>query len=278
MSQFLPLELTPKAEYSLQQSNAAERVGQLNELGQSTYEKAEISLADLRRQLIVGRNWKHIVGLSDLLSSMLSHNKDRHYNHMMGMGLVPLTHLKAYMQAVESAYGQGLLPSPIEATTEQITNYFADVITDRELDGATIIEKYERGEIPLTPLEQEAFELAQQWDSILRAGQVPPEAATASGSTYQSIEDKWDKVASVTPQQTSVSPTRSSTPTRTTTTTRYTSQAPKASETRSSAIPSFRGLIPNTPTTTLTTTSKIFAMIAFTYAVIQYHNYRKSKK
>lgn len=289
MSQFLPLKLTPKAEWSLQQSAAAERVGQLNELGQSTYENAEISLADLRRQLIVGRNWKHILGLADILSGVLGHDPNRHYNHMMGMGLVPLTHLKAYMQAVESAYGQGLLSSPMEATTEQITNYFADVITDRELDGATIIDKYERGEIPLTPLEQEAFNLAQSWDSMLRAGQTLPPIATQSAADYQSVADKWDNVSGTTtvPIQTK------STSNNTTQQSKRQSQPAQAYRKASPTQKKFqsspsvaralaRNLLgniepPNTRQSTLTDASYIFVLLGGLYGSMQLIKYLRAR-
>ena len=290
MNPYLPLELTAKAEWSLQESNATERVGQLNELRQSTYENAEVSLADLRRQLIVGKNWKHILGLADILSGILNHDAQRHYNHMMGMGLVPLTHLKAYMQAVESAYGQGLLPSPMEATTEQITNYFADVITDRELDGATVIEKYERGEIPLTPLEQEAFNLAQSWDSMLRAGESLPTVATQSQEDYQSVANKWDNPSgSSTPQnQTSISVGQSNTP-QTPIVTSQTpivqsrplqieSRNPIAKPKLSSGRPLFGNIVtPNTTQSTITDISYLIALLGATYAGIRLLPYVKEK-
>jgi hypothetical protein len=293
--QYLPLELTPRAEWSLGQSHAAERVGQLNAQGQSTYENAEISLADLRRQLIVGRNWKHILGLADILSSMLDHNAERHYNHMMGMSLVPLTHLKSYMQAVESAYGQGLLPSPMEATTEQITNYFADVITDRELDGATIIEKYERGEIPLTPLEQEAFNLAQTWDSLLRAGQSLPTVATQTQEDYQSVANKWDNPAGTTSTGTtptisnsapSITPNSESSPSATPTVSK---QAQVSTTLNKTFIPSSNTIkalnrtllgniqTPNSTQSTITDISYLIALLGVTYAGIRFLPYVKEK-
>ena len=283
MNPYLPLELTAKAEWSLQQSDAAERVGQLNAQGQSTYVNAEVSLADLRRQLIVGRNWKHILGLADILSGILNHDAQRHYNHMMGMGLVPLTHLKAYMQAVASAYGQGLVPSPMEATSDQITNYFSDVITDRELDGATGVEKYERGEIPLTPLEQEAFNLAQSWDSMLRAGESLPTVATQSQEDYQSVANKWDNPSgSSTPQnQTSISVGQSNTPQTPIAQSRQLQiggRDPIAPLKQSAGRPLLGNIVtPNTTQSTITDISYLIALLGATYAGIRLLPFVKEK-
>jgi hypothetical protein len=153
-----------------------------NALGQAVYEPAEESIADVRRQFKVGRNWDYLMGIVDILkrkgtTSIFSQGNKWDKNAMQAMGMPSLLHMRLMMDAVESAYLQGLLSSPISASTEQVTEYFANYIVDREASGIAVKEKYESGQIPLTPLEEEAYALASQWKEMYVAGQTPPQEA-----------------------------------------------------------------------------------------------------
>lgn len=153
-----------------------------NTLGQAVYEPTEESIADVRRQFKVGRNWDYLMGIVDILkrkgtTSVFSQGNKWDKSAMQAMGMPSLIHMRLMMDAVESAYMQGLLSSPISASTEQVTEYFAKYIVDREASGIAVKEKYESGQIPLTPLEEEAYALASQWKEMYVGGQTPPQEA-----------------------------------------------------------------------------------------------------
>ena len=194
-------------------------IGEFNEGGFRAFEPPEESLPHVIRHMNAGRSWDWLMGIVAILQNTtegMSHNEeqitkdpdsDLQSNAPLwqsgspgegweaAMGLPTLEHMVEMMRGVEAAYVQGLSSTPMQMDKDNLNEYFADVIVDREADAVAIMNAYEAGTLTLTPLEEEAYALAQEWAELVRNGEKLP--ADALGDAYSDYIYKNPDLAQV---------------------------------------------------------------------------------
>lgn len=292
-------------------SAGSDLLSKKNPLAQAAYEAEEESIADMIRQFEVGRNWNYVMGFADILKQKIPDEKTLD-EYSRAVGFPSFHHLLKYGRAVESAYMQGLSADPMSLDTTALTAYYAYVIASREDGGKAIMDAFDSGsDFILTPIEKAAYDLARSWQATAReGGQLPPEANLPD--QFRSVVDKWDNPTGTftgqmvaaprrtaaqikeqasssidTPKATMqsaaqqyVSNKRAGSATSSTSSTSATSTAiskVKANLSNKFKKP-FGSIIPNSESSIMANTAKIFMLIGIAYATMQAYEYLKSRK